>query len=208
MESSNTLQFGSASLRVKNILLQEGILLDEASLEGDSIHLDLPATPEDTLRITTGEIQFRASMSEPNLNRMLTQLLPSDAPVRSLSVAIYSGKVEFKGLIVRSVLSLPFTLEAVPVIQNGIRISLDCKAAKASGFGLPPQAVEVVEKVLNEKLSLDLGQSPIPVWLDEIRCEPGRLTILGKGRITWPLPTSSESRPVLTSQTTPALTAR
>ena len=207
MLDPRSIQFGAATLRVKNVLLQEGLLLDEVSLEGEEIHLDLPTAANDTFGVRTGEVRIRATIAEPNLNRVIALLLPADAPVRNLQVAIYSGKLEFKGQFVKSVLSLPFTLEAVPVIENGIRISLDCKAAKASGFGLPPAAVDVVEKVLNERLTLDLGQSPLPVWLDEIRCEPGRLTVLGKGRITWPPAPQPEVRSLLPLSTGAAQTS-
>jgi len=66
--------------------------------------------------------------------------------------------------------------------------------------------VDVIEARINESLGLDVSNLSIPVWIDEIRCEPGRLTALGRARISWP-PSAAiaaakpEAEPAITAST-------
>lgn len=188
----------AATITLRNVQLQDAIVLDEVHLEGGEVRLELPENSAE-FKATTGETRVRALMTEPNLNRMLEANLPDDGPVRNLRVAMFSGRASFKGQFVKSVMSLPFSLDAIPVITNGVRLSLDCRGTQIGGIGLPGPAVEVIEKILNERLTVDLSEAPFPVRLDEIRCEPGRLTLLGRARFSWPfgvsgkVPISSES---------------
>jgi len=177
---------GLASIRLQNVQLREDLLLDEVQLDGSGIHLEAPERADDTGRARAEATKFRVAISEPNLNRFVEANLPADAPVRNLRVALFTGKAQVKGNLVKSVMSLPFSLEATLQIENGVRVKLDCKASSVGGIGLPAAAVDLIEKYLNEKLALDLREAPIAVWLEELRCEPGRLTAIGKARIVWP----------------------
>ena len=70
-------------------------------------------------------------------------------------------------------------LEAVPRVENGVRVSLDWQQMKV-GLAVPGPVREAMERPLQQDLRPDA--LPIPVWLDEIRCEPGRVTAIGKAR--------------------------
>lgn len=182
LPASLALQIGTAQIDLQNVQLRENVVVDEVHLEGGDIRLEPPAAEDTPPRVTAGETRFRAVLSEMNLNRALASLLPPEAPIRNLRAALLSGRVRLTGQYVK-VFSIPVTIEGVPRIENGVRVYLDWEAAKV-GFTLPAPIREVVEQSLNR--TLVLSKAPIPVWLDELRCEPGRLTALGKAHIFWP----------------------
>ncbi len=193
------LQIGAAQTHLQNVQLREDVILDEAHLEGEAFRLDPPAGDEPG-RVTAGETRFRAMMSEANLNRMLAANLPPEAEIRNLRIATLSGKVRFTGQRVMLGLGVPFTVDAVPTIENGVRAFPDLQAMKAGIMNVPTAVVEFLEQRLRKTMTLDLTKSPIPIWLDEIRCEPGRITVLGKARLSWP--------PVSTAPPVPPFAAR
>jgi hypothetical protein len=183
-DAARAMLIGGARIDLQNVLLREDILLDELHLEGGDVRIEPPHGDLEA-RITSGETRVRAVMSEASLNRLVTSSLSADTPIRDLQVAVLSGKARISGKAMVKVVPVPFSLEAVPVIENGVRIVLDCRNA-SFGIGLPRAVVDVVEQRLNEMLSLDVNDLPIPLWIDELRCEPGRLTAIGRARITWP----------------------
>jgi len=77
-------------------------------------------------------------------------------------------------------------------VENGVRVFLDWQDMKL-GLALPSALREALETHFNK--TLDLSALPIPVWLEELRCEPGRLTAIGRARIAWPLPSRSPAAP-------------
>jgi hypothetical protein len=107
--------------------------------------------------------------------------------------------------VVKSVLHLPFSLEAIPLIVNGTRVKLDCQAAKL-GFALPAAVVELLEQHINNnpKLPLDMSRLPLPLRLDEIRCEPGRLHVTGRAKLQWPQPVVPPAVAPFSARETPA----
>ncbi len=196
------MKIGGAQIHFQNVLLREDVLVDEVHLEGENVLLELHS-PTRSGGIRTGETRFRAIISEPNVNRLLENNIPEDAPVRHLKIAFLSGKAHITGNYIK-MMSLPFTVDAVLRIQNGTRVLLDFQTVSAGGmFSLPQSVVESLEKMINEKLDFDLAQSPVPVWLDTLVCEPGRLTATGRVKIVWP-PAATPSAP-FTARETPAL---
>ena len=195
---SNTGQvivIGGARISLENVRLREDVLLDELHLDGSDIRIE-PPVGEDEARITTGETRVRAMMSEANLNRLIAANLPADAPVRSLHIALLSGRARISGKALISIVPFPFSIEATPRIQNGVRITLDCRTATL-GVDMPRAVVDILETRINEALGLDVSTLDIPVWIDELRCEPGRLTAIGRARIVWPpvpVPASAPER--------------
>ena len=192
MESD--IRVGGAQIRLQQIRLREDITLDEVQLDTKEVRFETFAAGATIQNgasvgagylITVAETDFSAMMAEPNLNRMLTTNLPADVPIRNIQLALLSGKVRITGQFVKSVLSLPFTVEAVPMLDNGVRIWFDFQSAKL-GFKIPGAVLDVLEQFVGPSLSLDLSKLPFPVRLDEIRCEPGRLKVKGKARISWP----------------------
>lgn len=197
------MKIGGAQIHFQNVQLREDVLVDEVHLEGANVLLEPPsATGPGGIR--TGETRFRAVISEPNVNRLLEKNIPEDAPVRNLKIAFLSGKAHISGNYIK-MMSLPFTVDAVLRIQNGTRVLLDFQTISAGGmFALPPSVVDSVEKLINEKLDFDLAHSPVPVWLDTLVCEPGRLTATGRVKIVWP-PSATPIAP-FAARETPALT--
>lgn len=197
---------------MQQIRLREDITLDEVQLDTKEVRYETfaaEATGQNGASagagylITVAETDFSAMMTEPNLNRMLSTNLPADVPIRNLQLALLSGKARISGQFVKSVLSLPFTVEAVPMLDNGVRVWFDFQSAKL-GFKIPGAVLDVLERFVGPSLSLDVSKLPFPVRLDEIRCEPGRLKVKGKARISWP-PIQSAPPPAPFSVPTAAL---
>ena len=184
-------KIGGAQIHLKQVQLRDDILIDEIHLDGKNVEFEARKTDasaaSDSVQnnIRVEDTGFTAMMIEPNINHLLMANLPADAPVRNVRLFLLSGKARITGHFVKSVLSLPFTVEAVPMVDNGVRVYLDFQEARI-GFKLPGPVLDVIEQVMNRSLSLDLSRLSVPVRLDEIKCEPGRLTIKGQARIAWP----------------------
>ena len=185
------IKIGGAQIHLKQVQLRDDILIDEIHLDGKELEYQTRKTeaPDASRgvhnKVSVAETGFTAMMTEPNINRLLLANLPADAPVRNARLFLLSGKARITGHFVKSVLSLPFTVEAVLVVDNGVRVHLDFQEARI-GFKLPGPVLDVIEQVMNRSLSLDLSRLAVPIRLDEIKCEPGRLTIKGQARIAWP----------------------
>lgn len=206
-----SIKIGGAQMHFQNVQLRADVLIDEVHLEGGDILLE-PPSAGGAGGVRTGETRFRAIISEPNVNRLLVNNIPEDAPVRNLKIAFLSGKAHISGNYIK-MMSLPFTVDAVPRIQNGTRVLLDFQSVSAGGmFSMPPAVVESLQKLINEKLDFDLAQSPVPVWLDTLTCEPGRLTATGRVKIVWPpssaaiAPFTAREKPALTGSSAPKIT--
>jgi hypothetical protein len=193
-DKSFQLQIGTMQFSAQNVQLREGVMLDEVKLEGADLRYE--SAEGKPGQFSTGEMRFRVVVTEPNVNRALAASMPPDFAVRSLTVELFSGKARISGQYQKLGLPIPVTLEAAPRLENGIKVSLDVSGAKAI-FGFPAALVETIEFLLNRELTLDLSSSPVPVYLDDVRCEPGRLVILGRARLSWPpaLPATS-SHPI------------
>jgi len=176
------IEIGGAQIHLVSVRLREDILLDEVHLEGGDIRVELPAAAGEPPRLFAEGTVFRAMMTEVNLNRALAANPPPGGTLKNLRVAVLSGKLRLTGQIVKGI-SLPFTIEGVPRIENGTRVSLDWQNVKL-GIGMPRAIVDILEEQINQ--TLDLTQLPIAVWLDALRCEPGRLTAAGRARILLP----------------------
>ena len=65
-------------------------------------------------------------------------------------------------------------------------------------YGWPSGFLPDVQR--NDSLGLDFEELPIPIWIDSVRSDPGRLTASGRARITWPpvgvMAALSEERPL------------
>ncbi len=192
---------GGAQIHLQQVQLREDLLLDEVFLDGTEIAFEshkLAGEEEPITKVSVVETKFTAMMTEPNLNRLLAANMPPDAPVRGVKLSLLSGKARITGLFVKSVLSLPFTLEGIAVVDNGTRVRLDFQSARV-GITIPAPVLEVIEQHVHRILTLDLAKLPVSVRLDEIKCEPGRLTIKGKAKIVWP--------PVVVAPTPPPFSA-
>lgn len=203
-KTPQSVQIGGAKIQLRNVQLRADVLLDEVNLDGTGVRLDAPPAPGQPGRITTDAVNVQALMTEPNLNRLLEANLPPDVPIRNLKAVILSGKIRFSAQLVR-LLNIPLSLEATPKVENGVRVYLDWQGLNAGGVPLPGALVEVLQQQLNK--SFDVSKSPIPVQIDAIRCEPGRLWIIGRARITWPPVPSASVAPFSAREPQPALPA-
>ena len=196
---------GGAQIHLQQVQLRPDLLLDEVHLDGAQVAFEshkVAGEEEAVNKISVAETQFTAMMTEPNLNRLLSANMPPDAPVRGVQLALLSGKARVTGHFVKSVLSLPFTLEGVAVVDNGTRVRLDFQSARV-GITIPAPVLEVVEQHMHRILTLDLTKLSVPVRLDEIKCEPGRLTIKGKAKIVWPPVTVAPTPPPFSALSMP-----
>ena len=158
------IKIGGAQIHLKQVQLRDDILIDEIHLDGKELEYQTRKTDASESvqnKISVMETGFTAMMIEPNINRLLLANLPADAPVRNVRLFLLSGKARITGHFVKSVLSLPFTVEAVPVVDNGVRIHLDFQEARI-GFKLPGPVLDVIEQVMNRSLSLDLSRLLFP----------------------------------------------
>lgn len=172
---------GRADIHLYNIRLPRELIVDELHLAGGEIRIFDDGGGRS---VSTGEIAASAVISEVNLNRVIASNVPDDAPIKNLQIAIFSSRVRITGAALRP-LAVPFTIEATLRIENGVRIMLDWQNASV-GLGLPKMLVDMLEQRINDKMSLDMSALPVPVWIDSIQCEPGRLTAIGRARITAP----------------------
>ncbi len=184
-KQAEKVRVATAQVHLTNVKLRDDVILDEVHLEGENILAEAPQNKGENGKITATDTKVRAMMTEANVNLMLAGNVPADAPVRNLSIAILSGKVRITGHVVKSVMSLPFTIEAIPRIDNGVRVWLDFQSSKMV-FNMPSSVTEMIEQQINKQLSIDLSKLPFGVRIDEIRCEPARLTVLGKASIVLP----------------------
>jgi len=189
----NTIRVGTARIALERVELAPDVLLDEVTLDGGDLRFT-PPDPGQEPTVRSGETRVRGIMSEANLNRLIAAKLPADAPVRGLSVVLLSGRARISGKALVTIVPFPFSVEAKPVIENGVRVVLDFSAATL-GVDMPRAVVELLQARINESLYLDVSALEIPIWIDEIRCEPGRLTAFGRARIEWPVQQAAAALP-------------
>jgi hypothetical protein len=203
--TSTQIEVGGVQLHLQNVRLRADVMLDEVSLESGDIHIT-EAEGGDGVTARAAETKFHIMLTEPHINEFLAVNLPTDGALRNVRLALLSGKVRISGQVVKSIMHLPVTLDAVPLIENGVRVKLDCQATTAAGITLPAALVDLVELFINDnpKLPLDLAKLPIPVRLDEIRCEPGRLHVTGRAKLQWPPVFASPAVAPFSPRETPA----
>ncbi len=175
----------SASLRLTRVEFAPGFVIDEVQLDASDLSVLFGTPPPGDLPFRCGEVRLRAVISEINLNLLLEKHTPPDVPVKNLKAALLSGRILLRGQFLKAVMALPFAMEATPVIVDGKRIKLTCAGSQVGGMSLPQAAVQVIEMAINEKITIDLTQSPIPISLQELRVEPGRITATGTARLEW-----------------------
>ncbi len=184
------IEIGQLQLVAQNVRLPRSLTLDEVRIEAPSV-IALAPQGDQKAKVSAGEQKLKVILSEPNLNALLTANLPADAPVKNLKAEVMSGKIKVSGHYKIA----PFTVDAVPKIENGVRVRLDLSSGKSGMFGLPSAITEYIEGEVNQKMKIDLSLLPFPTTLDAITCEPGRMVITGRTKLAYPLP------PVLTGGT-------
>ena len=181
-----TILIGKAKIGLQDLRLREDILLDDVRLEGEGVRIDLPETSGVPPHVETGEVKFSAMMTEANVNRLVQGNLPANAPVRNLQLTLLTGRAKVSGQYVK-LIPIPFVVEIVPQIENGVRVRLALQSSP--GLPIPKPILDAIESHLNHMANIDLSGLPVAVRLDEIRCEPGRITTSGKIRVEFPFKT-------------------
>lgn len=168
---------------------------DDLSIELGPTHFAF----DNALHGELGPTNITVVLAEVTLNTILEQFVPSNAPVADLSLRLLSNKVIAEGRFLPAKIKLPFsflsvpipfTAEVIPTLPSPTQIYLELKTVR-TGFPLPEIAIHKIEQMLNELLGLNLQNLPIPLTLQEIRCEPGRLTVHAHTQLKWPLPAPS-----------------
>ncbi|MCS6777388.1 MAG: DUF2993 domain-containing protein [Chloroherpetonaceae bacterium] len=184
-----SLELGPTEVVSRQVHLPHGVVLEQVQLHAEAARY-IPETRSSAARVVIDELHVKAVISEPHLNAMVGAHLRSEV-LRGINVAILSGKLRVTGQFVKWI-PVPFTLEVTPHIENGIRIRPEFLGLSAAAFALPSSAVELLEQHLRPLLTVDLTQLPVPVYVDRLVCEPGRLVLQGRARLHWPpLPVSS-----------------
>ncbi len=197
-----SIEIAGLQLKLQKVRLRSDLLLDEVTLEGENLKACAPAQKGEAGTIDAGETRFRALISEPNLNTLMQANVPPGAPVKNLNFQLLTGAVRISGQIARGLLHLPFSIDAALKVENGTKIEIDLRSASA-GFAMPEFVLNMLEQFIkhNSKIPTDLAPIfatlPVPVRLDEIHCEPGRLYITGRAVIQMPPPAKSAEKPVV-----------
>lgn len=168
-------------LRFRNLTITSGALdigsvtLDTVSFHTSELVMESEGEPR---------IQFEAATAKLALTEARLNILLADAPqdkVRNLDVKTYAGRIVISGKqAVIGPIYLPFTLNAQPEIESGVRLRLnvtDFHVAKS--LSLPAAVVHYIESKLNKKLgdSFDASKLLVPVRFLSVESEPGRLII-------------------------------
>ncbi len=178
----------TVEVRLGQVQVRPGVILDDVKLYTTNVQITPPPEKGKQATITADETQFSGILTEASLNALISQVMANNPAMKNLQVALMSDKAKITGQFMAKFIPIPFTVEAIPRIENGVKIQLDFRAANAAVFSLPSSFVESLEMTTNGKLNLDLARLlPFPVWLDTVRCEPGRLVIEGKAKIGYPL---------------------
>jgi hypothetical protein len=177
----NKITLGTADVQLRDVDIGHGVRVDEVRLEGASVEIGLGG-PEN-VELHANDLRVRAVLSEQSLNRAIEANMPMELPFRGIRVAILSGRLRVEGRFVKFV-SIPVAIEGRPEIENGNRIVLAWQDVRGAGFSFPGAMREWLASYRN--LAIDLSRLPIPVWVDSVACEPGRLTLVGRARIHIP----------------------
>ena len=175
----------SGTLTARNVELRADTTLDELVVE--ILGVRGTVQPDGDVRVTSREAAVTAVISEVNLNRLMEASIPADAPVRSMRLAVLTGKLRLTGQVVKMGIGLPISADATIRIEAGVRAMPDWQTMTAAGIGLPGAVVQFIENQLKSSLTLDLHELPLPLWLSEAVCEPGRIVLKGTARLVWPL---------------------
>lgn len=175
----------SVTVTLGQIQIKPHVAIDEVTLSSDSVTIEPSAEKGQPPRIQAGETRFSGVLTEPNLNALVQSLTEKNPSLKDVQVALMSGKAKITGQYVK-LLPVPFTVEAVPIIENGIRLVLDIVASNTGIISHPSWFINLLETNVMSKVAVDLSRLPFPVWLDEARCEPGRLVLRGKARLEYP----------------------
>ncbi|MBC7527953.1 MAG: LmeA family phospholipid-binding protein [Chthonomonadaceae bacterium] len=177
------LEIGLLQIIAQNVRLPRSLIVDEVRVDAPSV-IAIPPHNGEKLKASAGEQKLRVLITEPNINAVLAVNIPESVPVRNLKVEVMSGKMKVSGHYKIA----PFTVDAVPVIENGVRVKIDLSGGKSGMFGMPSAMIGFIESEVNQKMKIDLSLLPFPVQLDAITCEPGRVIITGRAKLSYPLP--------------------
>ncbi len=190
-----TVDVDKAHLAFNQVQLPYGLVFDEVSLDFVGIHAKGPGLNGEQPAVDVNETHFRVMMTEPHINLLLKENADK-IPAKDVSVVVLTGKLRVHGTYVKSILRLPFVVECVPRIENGVKIDSDFKDAQM-GVSMPSFIVDAISQHL---MAIDLNRLPVPVFLESIECEPGRVTVSGRARISWPLITAVTAAPPFTQK--------
>jgi hypothetical protein len=186
--SIDRIGLGAAEIRLRNVDIGPDVRIDEARLEAENVGIDAMSPG-----IEADEVRLRAVISEQSLNRAVAAHVPADLALKSVRVSILTGRLRIEGRLAK-IARIPVSFEGRPEIENGNRVRLALQDMRGAGISLPGAVRDLIAQFSH--IEIDLSRLPVPVWIDGIACEPGRITLTGRARIHWPsaeLPSSARA---------------
>ncbi|MEP6754163.1 MAG: DUF2993 domain-containing protein [Chthonomonadales bacterium] len=151
------------------------VTLEDVSFKVANLTLDVNGHPQ----VQFGTATAKLSISENRLNALLQEAPPEK--IKNLDIKTYAGRVSISGkqALVGGIY-MPFTLNARPEIESGVRLRLNLTEFHVvKSLSLPSALVHYIGEKLNQKLgeSFDSSRFEVPVRLLSVEAEPGRLLI-------------------------------
>ena len=152
----------------------------------ESIHIELDdlryhAGPEETLSV--GESHLEIRITEPALNSYLHRQHPENLP----EITLDRDRVTLKGTLRLLGVDTPLVTTGRLEVVDHTRVVLRAETVQFSADPIPGIGPEYVEKHLNPLLNVT--RLNLPLRLDEIEVQPGRLIV--RGSVYLPPKTSS-----------------
>lgn len=163
----------------------KNIIVDEVHIQSSGLRLAWQPQEGTAPHVDIKDTNVTLMMTETNVNRLIAAYAPAEGLAKELQITLLTGRMMVSGKIKFGILHATFQAKVIPTIRSGTRIWLDILEIKSIA-PMPPAAREMIEKQVNEQIPLEFDQLPFPVFLDEIRCEPGRITCCGRLRFNWP----------------------
>jgi hypothetical protein len=146
----------------------------------ESFHLELHnlryhAPPDESL--TVGQSQLEIQITEPALNRYLRRQNPDNQP----EITLDSGRVTLKGNMRLLGIDTPLVTTGSLEIVDHTQVNYRAETVRLGAEPIPGIGTEYVEKHLNPLLNVT--RLNLPLRLDEIEVQPGRLIVRGSASL-------------------------
>ncbi len=159
-------------------LVVDGLALDSLRLEAANVHVDLPGLlrGRDWRPSYRDEVTVEAVITENALTELVRARLPAQVDV---AVRLDAGGVELSGRT--EVLGLPMDVNVrgrVAAEQGGTRLVFVPEQIVVGGQVLADWVAQGIRQMYTA--AVDLRGAPVPLVVEEVVHEPGRLVIAGR----------------------------
>jgi hypothetical protein len=146
----------------------------------ESFHLELHnlryhAPPDESLSI--GDSHLEIQITEPALNNYLSRQHPDNRP----EIRLDSGRVTLKGTMRLLGIDTPLITTGWLAVVDHTRVEFRAESVRLATNPIPGIGTEYVENHLNPLLNVT--RLDLPLRLDEIEVQPGRLIVRGSAHL-------------------------